>query len=118
MKQLFKKNEYCEIQLTEFIEFFNNVKLIQDLKAFLIACSNICVIKSKPQNQQKTREITDQRKESKEENEEEEKQDLKLSKSKSKKRRSQQRKILDQDNAAEFSAHSNLESENHATATK
>ena len=36
--------------LSEFIQFFTNVMLVQDFKSFLLACQNVCLIKKKEDN--------------------------------------------------------------------
>jgi len=48
IKQLiFKKQEYGEIDLEDFMDFFKQVMVVQDFKSFLFACRNVCVLKKK-----------------------------------------------------------------------
>ena len=46
-QQIYKKIDYSEIKLSEFINFINDVMQVFDLKAFFQACQNVCIIKSK-----------------------------------------------------------------------
>lgn len=43
----FKKQEYGEVDLAEFMDFFGQVMVVQDFRSFLVACKNVCVLKKK-----------------------------------------------------------------------
>ncbi|CDW84627.1 ubiquitin hect domain family protein [Stylonychia lemnae] len=52
-QQIFKKQEYGDVLLEEFINFFSKVMQIQDLKSFLLACQNVCILKRKFKEEKK-----------------------------------------------------------------